>query len=87
MTRCPAGRRTPATGCWMSQGAGQRLTVLETAASDPALIWDDFWVAGAFPWLAHEGLGDGSLVAAESIAVQSRERSDAEFIRRVGAQR
>lgn len=69
--------------------AGRRpgLSVLESPNADPALLWDDNWVAGSFPWLAHEGMEGGSLVAAESIVVHSRPRSDAEFIRRTGAQK
>lgn len=66
-------------------GRRPRLTIVETPAADPALIWDDFWVVGSFPWLAYEGIEGGSLVAVESIAVHSRERSEREFARRTAS--
>jgi hypothetical protein len=53
-----------------------RIGVREVSVGEPALVWDDTWVAGTFPWLAHEGDPDRSLVAAESIVVHGLESVD-----------
>jgi hypothetical protein len=47
----------------------KNMSLLERPGVKPLLLWDDSFVSGSFPWLAHEGDPERSLITSESVCV------------------
>jgi hypothetical protein len=45
------------------------IRLIEQPSVTPLLLWDESFVSGSFPWLAHEGDPDLSLITSESVCV------------------
>lgn len=59
----------------------RNIALIERTSVTPLLIWDESYVSGSFPWLAHEGDPDLSLISSESVCVTDANLANALFAR------